>query len=426
MIQRPIYLERLKNRMWNDSIKIVTGIRRSGKSFLLKNIFIDYLLSIGVQEKNIITFSFDSAIDLATIAEDLVELEKQKRNVDYKKFIAYINPLITPTEKYYMILDEVQRLDSFEFVLNGYLSMGNIDIYVTGSNSKFLSSDVITEFRGRGDEIHLLPLSFSEFLNYSPNPDISKKLDEYMTFGGLPRAVLTIGEEAKMNYLSSQLEKTFLKDVIDRNNIKNTEELDELMNIIASGISSLTNPTKLENRFLSEKKIKLTADTITSYIKHLKESYILDQAFKYDIKGKAYISTPFKIYFEDIGLRNAKLNFRQVEYTHLMENVIFNELKFRGYKVDVGFVNIRENNLRKQLEVDFVANSGNQRYYIQSAYDIADEAKLQQETKSLDYINDSFKKIVVVNKSIVSKRNDKGYLFISLADFLLNQDSLKL
>ena len=424
MIQRPVYLERLKNRMWNDSIKIITGIRRSGKSFLLKNIFTEYLYSIGVNKENIIIFSFDSALDLSLIGEDLVELEKQKRSVDYKKFLNYISPLLLPSQKYYMILDEVQRLDSFEFVLNGYLSMGNIDIYVTGSNSKFLSSDVITEFRGRGDEIHLMPLSFFEFYNYSPDADVSRKLDEYMTYGGMPRVVLTNGEEAKMNYLSSQLEKTFLKDVIERNNIRNTEELDELVNIIASGISSLTNPLKLENRFLSEKKVKLSANTISSYIRYLKESYILDQAFRYDIKGRAYISTPFKIYFEDVGLRNAKLDFRQVEYTHIMENVIYNELRFRGYKVDVGIVNTRENDVRKQLEVDFVANCGNQRYYIQSAYDIADSEKMVQETQSLDHIDDSFKKIVVVNRNIVPKRNDKGYLFISLSDFLLNADSL--
>ena len=424
MIQRPVYLERLKNRMWNDSIKIITGIRRSGKSFLLKNIFTEYLYSIGVNKENIIIFSFDSALDLSLIGEDLVELEKQKRSVDYKKFLNYISPLILPSQKYYMILDEVQRLDSFEFVLNGYLSMGNIDIYVTGSNSKFLSSDVITEFRGRGDEIHLMPLSFSEFFNYSPDADVSRKLDEYMTYGGMPRVVLTNGEEAKMNYLSSQLEKTFLKDVIERNNIRNTEELDELVNIIASGISSLTNPLKLENRFLSEKKVKLSANTISSYIRYLKESYILDQAFRYDIKGRAYISTPFKIYFEDVGLRNAKLDFRQVEYTHIMENVIYNELRFRRYKVDVGIVNTRENDVRKQLEVDFVANCGNQRYYIQSAYDIADSEKMVQETQPLDHIDDSFKKIVVVNRNIVPKRNDKGYLFISLSDFLLNADSL--
>ena len=410
--------------MWNDSIKIITGIRRSGKSFLLKNIFTEYLYSIGVNKENIIIFSFDSALDLSLIGEDLVELEKQKRSVDYKKFLNYISPLILPSQRYYMILDEVQRLDSFEFVLNGYLSMGNIDIYVTGSNSKFLSSDVITEFRGRGDEIHLMPLSFSEFFNYSPDADVSRKLDEYMTYGGMPRVVLTNGEEAKMNYLSSQLEKTFLKDVIERNNIRNTEELDELVNIIASGISSLTNPLKLENRFLSEKKVKLSANTISSYIRYLKESYILDQAFRYDIKGRAYISTPFKIYFEDVGLRNAKLDFRQVEYTHIMENVIYNELRFRGYKVDVGIVNTRENDVRKQLEVDFVANCGNQRYYIQSAYDIADSEKMVQETQSLDHIDDSFKKIVVVNRNIVPKRNDKGYLFISLSDFLLNADSL--
>lgn len=423
MIQRPVYLDRLTTRMWNDSIKIITGIRRSGKSVLLNTIFYEYLLSRGVSEKNIIRFSFDSAIDLLKIGEDLVNLEAQRKKVDYQKFIQYLAPLIPTKEKYYLLLDEIQRLESFEYVLNGYLALGIFDIYVTGSNSKFLSTDVITEFRGRGDEIHIMPLSFSEFYGYVGG-DIGKRLDEYMTFGGLPRVVLADSTEQKMNYLSSQLEKTFLKDVIERHSIKNTEELNELLSLIASGISTLTNPTKLENRFLSEKKVKLTADTITNYIKYLRESYILAQAIRYDIKGKAYISTPFKLYFEDIGLRNARLDFRQVEFTHIMENVIYNELLFRGYKVDVGSVGIRENYSHKQLEVDFVANSGSSRYYIQSVYDIANEEKLNQETRSLDNIADSFKKIIIVNKSIFPKHNEKGYLFISLEDFLLKPESL--
>lgn len=423
MINRDLYLEELKSRMWNDSVKIITGIRRSGKSFLLNSIFYEHLISSGINEDRIIKFAFDSATDLAKIGEDLIELEKNKRKVSYKKFISYLETLISPKERYYLLLDEVQRLEAFEYVLNGYLSKGNLDIYVTGSNSKFLSSDVITEFRGRGDEIHVMPLSFSEFYGYLKG-DVSKRLFEYMTYGGLPRTVLAQSDKQKMNYLSSQLEKTFIKDVIERNNIRNTEELNELMNFVASGISTLTNPSKLEKRFMSEKKTHLSTDTISNYMKYLQDAFIIDKALRYDVKGKSYISTPYKVYFEDTGLRNAKLGFRQVEFTHLMENMIYNELKSRGYKVDVGVVETREKNQRKQLEVDFVANEGSQRFYIQSAYDIYSEDKLLQETKSLDNISDSFKKIIITERSIVRHHNDKGYLFLSLEDFLLNQDSL--
>lgn len=424
MINRPIYLEQLKNRMWNDSIKVITGIRRCGKSFLLNNIFKEYLIERGIPEKNIICFSFDSALDLTKIEEDLIVLQKEKRKVDYKKFVNYLETLISAKGQYYILLDEVQLLDSFEFVLNGYLARGNFDIYVTGSNSKFLSSDVITEFRGRGDEIHVLPLSFSEFYDYTKG-SIEKRIDEYMTFGGLPRTVLAKTNEAKVKYLSDQLEKTFIKDVVDRNNIKNTEELDELIEVLASGISSPTNPLRLENTFRSKKNVKLTADTIANYIKYLQDAFIIKKVLKYNIKGKSYISTPFKIYFEDVGLRNAKLDFRQVEYTHLMENVIYNELRYRGYNVDVGVVEIREHNIRKQLEVDFIANNGSNRYYIQSAYDIPDEEKLKQEVKSLDNIPDSFKKVIVINRDIIPKHNDSGYLFISLKDFLTNPQSIE-
>lgn len=423
MINRDLYLEELKSRMWNDSVKIITGIRRSGKSFLLNSIFYEHLISSGIKEDRIIKFAFDSATDLAKIGEDLIELEKNKRKVSYKKFISYLETLISSKERFYLLLDEVQRLEAFEYVLNGYLSMGNIDIYVTGSNSKFLSSDVITEFRGRGDEIHVMPLSFSEFYGYLKG-DVSKRLSEYMTYGGLPRTVLAQSDRQKMKYLSSQLEKTFIKDVVERNNIRNTEELNELMNFIASGISTLTNPAKLEKRFISEKKVLLSVDTISNYIKYLQDAFIIDKALRYDVKGKSYISTPYKVYFEDTGLRNAKLGFRQVEFTHLMENTIYNELRYRGYKVDVGVVETREKNQRKQLEVDFVANEGSQRFYIQSAYDICSEDKLLQETKSLDNISDSFKKIIITERSIVRHHNDKGYLFLSLEDFLLNQDSL--
>ena len=417
MINRPFYLEKLKNKMWNDSIKIITGIRRCGKSYLLNNIFYDYLISSGVPSTNIIRFAFDSAQDLEKINENLIELEQNHKQVSYKKFVDYLSDVVNSKDKFYLLLDEIQRLEAFEFVMNGYLALGNFDIYVTGSNSKFLSTDVITEFRGRGDEIHVMPLSFDEFYKYAGG-DITKRLDEYMTYGGMPRVVLTDSSEEKMEYLTTQVEKTFVKDVIDRHHIKNTNELNELLNIIASGISTLTNPTKLENAFRSIKKAELTADTITNYIRYFEESFMLRKSLRYDVKGKFYISTPFKLYFEDVGLRNARLEFRQVEFTHVMENVIYNELMHRGFKVDVGVVPLRENNLRKQLEVDFIANKGSNRYYIQSVYDISSEEKLVQETKSLDNIPDSFKKIIIVGKNIIPKQNEKGYQFISIYDFL--------
>lgn len=423
MIERPDYLKKLQSKMWNDSIKIITGIRRSGKSYLLNEIFYDYLINSGVRQDRIIKFAFDSALDLEKIGEDLIEIEKNHKLVDYRKFISYIRTIISTEEKYYLLLDEIQMLDAFEYVLNGLLAQGNLDIYVTGSNSRFLSSDVITEFRGRGDEVHVMPLSFSEYYNYTKG-DVPRKIDEYMTYGGLPRTVLAQTAEDKMNYLKTQMERTFLKDVIERNNLKNKEGLDELVNILASGISTQTNPTKLENRFKTEGRLSISADTINSYIRFLKESYILDTVVRYDIKGRFYISTPYKIYFEDLGLRNAKLSFRQVEYTHLMENLIYNELKHRGFQVDTGSVEIREGKEKKKLEVDFVANSGNRRFYIQSALAIPDEEKMRQETKSLDNIPDSFRKIIIVNQSIDPRISDRGYLLLSLEDFLLKPDSI--
>ena len=424
MIERKEYLDRLVSRIGNDSIKVITGIRRSGKSYLLNNIFYHYLLKSGIDKDHIIVFAFDSAIDLNKINEDLIEIEKEKRLIDYKKFMAYVSKCIVDDKNYFLLLDEVQRLDSFEFVLNGYLTQGNIDIYVTGSNSKFLSTDVITEFRGRGDEIHVMPLSFSEVYNYVGG-DKTEVIERYMVYGGLPRVILAKTDEERMSYLQTQIEKTYLKDVIDRHNVRNDEELSELFNIIASGISSLTNPRKLANTFNSVKQLSLSEITIKEYIQYFKEAFIIDSAMRYDIKGKRYISTPYKLYFEDVGLRNARIDFRQVEYTHIMENIIYNELKYRGYKVDVGVVEIRENNIRKQLEVDFVANKGSKRYYIQSAYDIPNAEKLSQETKSFDYINDSFKRIIIVEKNIVSHYTEKGYLLIGLKDFLLNMNSLE-
>ncbi len=419
MIERPVYLKRLANRIGNGSIKIVTGIRRTGKSYLLNKIFYEYLLEHGVEKSHIIKFAFDSAEDLDRIGEDLISIEKEKRNVSYKKFMSFVSSMVQDDEKYFLLLDEIQRLDSFEFVLNAYLSK-NMEIYVTGSNSKFLSSDVITEFRGRGDQVHVMPLSFSEFYNYVGG-DKSEALEKYMVYGGLPQVVLAKTDEEKSNYLQLQMERTYLRDVIERHNVKNQEELGKLLDIISSGISTLVNPTKLANTFKSEKKISISDVTVKQFIEYFKESYILDSAMRFDVKGKKYIGTPYKIYFEDLGLRNARLNFRQIEYTHLMENVLFNELKYRGYKIDVGVVEVREKNIRKQLEVDFVVNKGSQRLYIQSAYDIPDTEKMKQETKSFDKIKDSFKKIIVVEKSTVKRQTENGYLLIGLKDFLLEE-----
>ncbi|MFA7111243.1 MAG: ATP-binding protein, partial [Bacilli bacterium] len=346
----------------------------------------------------------------------------------YKKFMAYVGPLLQDQGQHYLLLDEIQRLDSFEFVLNGYLSKGNTDIYVTGSNSRFLSSQVITEFRGRGDEIHLLSLSFSEFYAYRKG-DIRDALQEYMVYGGLPQVVLASDDKGKIDYLNSQMEKTFLKDVLDKHQINNVRELGELLTIIASGISSLTNPAKLARAFKSKRSSSsLSEDTISDYISYFEESFLLSKSLRYDVKGKSYINTPYKLYFEDVGLRNARLGFRQVEYNHIMENIIYNELRYRGYSPDVGVVEVRSKkegkDERKYYEVDFIVNEGSQRIYIQSAYNIEDEEKMNQETKSLDNISDSFKKIVVVKDNIVPHQSEKGYLFIGLTKFLCDQNSL--
>lgn len=428
-IKRDKYLEKLQIRRHNGFIKVITGIRRCGKSYLMNDIFYEKLRQEGVDESNIIKFAFDSAEDLLLIGEDLQDLFINKKKVDPKKFMTFISQRMIDNDMYYLLLDEVQNLGCFEAVLNGYLRKKNMDVYVTGSNSKFLSSDVLTEFAGRGDEIHVLPLSFSEFYaNYQDGLDYA--FDDYMIYGGLPAVALMKTSEQKSSYLKTQLQNVYLKDLVERNNLNSDENIGELLDIIASGISSLTNPTKLANTFKSIKNTSLSAFTIDRYITYMQQAFILSKVNKYDVKGKKYISTPYKIYFEDVGLRNARLDFRQIEETHLMENIIYNELRYRGYNVDVGFVETRENIdgtlKRKQLEIDFVANQGNKRYYIQSAYDIPNEEKMKQETKSLDNIDDSFKKIIVVRNSIKPRRNEKGYLIVGLKEFLLDPNSLEL
>ncbi len=428
-IKRDKYLEMLQIRRHNGFIKVITGIRRCGKSYLMNDIFYEKLRQEGVDESHIIKFAFDSAEDLLLIGEDLQDLFINKKKVDPKKFMTFISQRMIDNDMYYLLLDEVQNLGCFEAVLNGYLRKKNMDVYVTGSNSKFLSSDVLTEFAGRGDEIHVLPLSFSEFYaNYQDGLDYA--FDDYMIYGGLPAVALMKTSEQKSSYLKTQLQNVYLKDLVERNNLNSDENIGELLDIIASSISSLTNPTKLANTFKSIKNTSLSALTIDRYITYMQQAFILSKVNKYDVKGKKYINTPYKIYFEDVGLRNARLDFRQIEETHLMENIIYNELRYRGYNVDVGFVETRENIdgtlKRKQLEIDFVANQGNKRYYIQSAYDIPNEEKMKQETKSLDNIDDSFKKIIVVRNSIKPRRNEKGYLIVGLKEFLLDPNSLEL
>lgn len=429
-IERNVYLNKLIARKHNGFVKVITGIRRCGKSYLLNTLFYQHLLESGIEDSHIIRFAFDSAQNLMLIGEDLMEIEEGKRKVDPEKFMTYINDRIVDDGMYYLLLDEVQNLGYFEAVLNGYLRKDNVDVYVTGSNSKFLSSDIITEFAGRGDEVHVLPLSFSEFFSVY---DGSKEeaFDDYMVYGGLPSVALMQTEEQKVAYLTTQITNVYLRDIVKRYNLQSDEDIGELLDILASGISTLVNPRKLAGTFKSVKGSTISEVTVAKYIGHMAESFLISKAKRYDVKGKHYIDTPFKVYFEDIGLRNARLNFRQIEPSHIMENIIYNELRYRGYNVDVGVVEVREKNSegreqRKQLEIDFIANQGSRRYYIQSAYEIPSKEKLDQETKSFDRANDSFKKIIVVERTMKPRRDDKGYVTMGVKEFLLNENSLEL
>lgn len=429
-IKRDTYLDKLIVRRHNGFIKVITGIRRCGKSYLLNTIFYHYLLSVGVDDDHIIKFAFDSADDIRLVGEDLMEIDAGNRKVDPAKFMDYINLRVTDKGMYYLLLDEVQKLGSFESVLNGYLRKNNMDVYVTGSNSKFLSSDIITEFEGRGDEIHVFPLSFSEFFSVY---DDSKEeaFDDYMVYGGLPAVALMRTEEQKISYLTTQIQNVYLRDIVRRYNLHSDEDIGELLDILASGIATLTNPRKLSNTFQSVKNSGICAATIAKYISHLEDAFLISRAKRYDIKGKRYIDTPYKMYFEDVGLRNARLDFRQIEPTHLMENIIYNELRFRGYRVDVGVVEVREKNpngreTKKQLEIDFIANQGSRRYYLQSAYEIPNDEKHRQETRSFDKAGDSFKKIIIVERSMKPRRDDKGYVTMGVKEFLLAANSLEL
>lgn len=414
-IKRDFYLQQLVDGKQNGLIKIVTGIRRCGKSFLLFKLFRQYLLDVGVDSDHIIQIALDD-IENANLREPLPLYKCIKANM-------------TDEELYYILLDEVQLVPRFEEVLNSLLRIDNADVYVTGSNSKFLSSDIITEFRGRGDEIHLYPLSLSEYCEgtgLSP----AEAWKDYYTYGGLPHTLSLGTEKKKIDYLNNLFESVYLIDILERHRIKNKAEFEELVKIIASGIGAPTNPTKLENTFKSVKKINIDSVTISRYLGYMQDAFLIEKAERYDVKGKKYIGSLAKYYFTDIGLRNAILGLRQQEETHIMENIIYNELRRRGCKVDVGMVEQRfvDNDSkwqRKQLEVDFVVNEGNQRYYIQSALALPDEEKRKQEMGSLLRINDSFKKIIIVKDDIKPWRDENGILTMGLLDFLMNADSLE-
>ena len=410
-IKREFYLKKLIDGLDNGLIKIVTGIRRCGKSYLLDPIFKDYLCETGVKEDHIIKIDLDERENYIYHNPD--ELNK------------YVKDKITDKDKYYILLDEIQEVKEFESVLIGFLHIKNVEIYVTGSNSKFLSSDIVTEFRGRGCEIKVYPLSFSEFYSVFDGSE-EKALSEYYTFGGLPLTVLAKTDENKIAYLQSQKDNVYINDIVDRNNIQNKEELEMLVNIISSDIGSLTNPLKLSNNFKERNKMSsITDKTIYNYLGYLQDAFLIEKARRFDVRGKRFIETPQKYYFTDMGIRNSFLDFRQSEeISHIMENVIYIELKKRGYNVDVGSVEIREGDSKKQLEIDFVANKGNNKIYIQSALEMKTKEKVEQEQKSLINVNDIFKKIIIVGENVKKSRFDNGIIIMSIYDFLLDLDSL--
>jgi predicted AAA+ superfamily ATPase len=411
-IKRPYYLNQLIRKRENGLIKVITGIRRSGKSYLLDPLFKNYLISDGVPEDHIIKIEFDRV-------ENLIF------HRDVWKLNDYIRSLIKDNSTYYLLLDEIQLVEQFAILLTGLLYKKNLDIYVTGSNSKFLSTDIITEFRGRDDQISLYPLSFSEFLS-AFSGDKLECWNEYITYGGMPLVLSMKTDQEKADYLRNLFDHTYFKDIVDRYRIKRVDVLDTLVNILASSIGSLTNPQKIINTYRSHGEKELSINTIHSYLSHLEEAFIVKKASRYDVKGRKYVQTPYKYYFTDIGLRNACLNFRQQELSHLMENVIYNELVIRGYNVDVGLVGIREGNKRKQTEIDFVCNQGSKRYYIQSALNLDTREKTIQESRPLNHINDNFKKIIIVRDAPRHWHTESGILVLGIFDFLLNRKSLDL
>ena len=414
-IKRDVYLQRLKDREQNGLVKIITGIRRCGKSYLLNTLFYGYLKDKGIQEDHIIKISLDDDEN-----SDLLLPKALSR---------HIKNLITDSKLYYILLDEIQLADNFVGVLNGLLKLPNVDIYVTGSNSKFLSTDIVTEFRGRGDEVRILPLSFSEFMSVYKG-SVSDGWKEYYTYGGLPLVLLQQSEEAKMNNLKGQLKNVYLNDIIDRNRVQNEEQINAIVEILASGVGSLTNPLKLSNTFKSVVNLPIADKTVSNYLAYLEDAFLVDKSKRYDVKGKKYLSTPSKYYFTDLGLRNAALNFRQQEENHIMENIIYLELLKRGFSVDVGIVEVAKRNdegkvVRNYYEVDFIANRGNNKFYIQSAFAMDSEEKQAQEKNSLLNIKDFFKKIIVVKDDIKRKRDENGIVTMSIYDFLLDEESVE-
>ena len=415
VVKREVYLQMLIDRMNNGAIKVITGLRRSGKSTLLFNIFYDHLISIGINPNNIIKIDLDS--------------EQYEDLLDYKKLGQYIRSKINETEQFYIFLDEVQFCKNFEKVLNGLNRNENLDIYVTGSNSKFLSTDILTEFRGRGDEVRVYPLSFSEYYSALTNVEFSVAFNDYLIHGGLPRMLALKTEQQKSKYLTDLFKETYLKDIVDRNHLRGEETLDKLIDILASSVGSLTSPNKLSKTASSVLGKSISDKTIRTYIDHLKNSFLINEAQRYDIKGKQYLSSLQKIYYVDLGLRNARLNFRQNEQPHLMENLIYNELLYRGYNVDVGIVEINEKvdgkYTQKQIKIDFVCNQGSKRYYIQSAYALPSESKTNQELRPLLNVNDFFKKIIIVREDIKPYSNEQGITIMGIRYFLLNNNSLE-
>ena len=413
-IKRDYYLNKLIAKKHNGLIKVVTGIRRCGKSYLLFSLFKKHLLESGTNKSHIIEIAFDSF--------------ENKKFRDPEVLYPYLKEQLVDDKMYYILLDEVQLLGEFESVLNGLMRIDNVDVYVTGSNARFLSRDIITEFRGRGDELHIQPLSFAEFMSVY-NGNKYDGWNEYVLYGGLPPVVLLPTSEQKIELLKNLFQETYINDIVGRHSIKNKAEFEELIDILSSGIGSLTNPKKLADTFKSKKNKTISQNTIKSYLDYLCDAFIVSRATRYDIKGRKYIDTPQKYYFSDIGLRNARINFRQIEETHTMENIIYNELVGRGYNVDVGIVTVSQadksgNCVRKQLEVDFVCNKGSKRYYVQSAFAIPDSEKMKQESNSLLRIDDSFKKVIVVKDAPAPNYTEDGILVIGVYDFLLNENSL--
>ena len=437
IFKREKYLNEIIQGMSNDLIKVITGIRRCGKSFIIFKLFYEYLLKQGIKEENIIRFAFDDDNDIDKLdnffKEEPTKIYDKERRIfliNSKKFRAYIKSVTPKDEKYYLLLDEIQLLVDFSPTLNSFYREPRFDVYVTGSNCKMLSSDIVTTFRGRGDQINVMPLSFSEFFE-NCNKNFEEAYQEYSYFGGMPLLVNIASEEQKRQYLENLYNEIYIKDIVENKGIKDKDSFERLINVLASSIGSYTSPNTIENTFKSELKTTYHHETIKNHIEYLKDSFLIEEANRYDIKGRKHISSKSKYYFIDPGLRNVNLNFRQFEETHLMENIIYNELIYRGFNVEVGVVEINErnlngNNIKKQLEVDFVCTKSFEKFYIQSAFSISNEEKLKQEERPLLNIKDSFKKIIVVNRKMKYFYNDNGTLIISLEEFLLNKNSLYL